>query len=72
MLIPYNTDAPIYHRPLATIGLIVLNVMVFVPTSQMWESPETPGEGENAELIEQLEDAGLPADFENSEAPQDL
>lgn len=30
MLIPYNTDAPLYHWPFATIGLIVLNVYVFL------------------------------------------
>ena len=26
MIIPWGTDAPIYHRPIATIGLIVVNV----------------------------------------------
>ncbi len=30
MIIPWGTDAPIYHRPVATIGLIVLNTMVFL------------------------------------------
>ena len=29
MLIPYSTDAPIYHLPFATVGLIVVNVAVF-------------------------------------------
>jgi membrane associated rhomboid family serine protease len=29
MIIPWGTDAPIYHRPLATITLIVLNVLAF-------------------------------------------
>ncbi len=28
LLIPYGTDAPIYHRPVATIGLIVANVLL--------------------------------------------
>lgn len=28
-LLPWNTDAPIYHRPWGTIALIVLNVCVF-------------------------------------------
>ncbi len=32
MIIPYNTDAPLYHRPFATIGLIVVNTIVFVAT----------------------------------------
>lgn len=30
MLIPYGTDAPIYHLPFATIGLVAVNVIVFV------------------------------------------
>jgi membrane associated rhomboid family serine protease len=30
MIIPWGTDAPIYHRPVATITLIVLNVLVFL------------------------------------------
>ena len=28
MLIPYGTDAPIYHLPFATVGMIVLNAGV--------------------------------------------
>ena len=27
--LPYRTDAPLYHRPIATISIIVVNVMVF-------------------------------------------
>lgn len=32
--LPYSTDAPIYHRPIATVGLIILNTALFfaVPT----------------------------------------
>jgi len=30
MIIPWGTDAPIYHRPVATIGVIVVNVLIFV------------------------------------------
>jgi hypothetical protein len=29
MLIPWNTDAPIYHWPFAMVGLIVINVLAF-------------------------------------------
>jgi len=29
MLIPYSTDAPIYHYPIATVTLIVVNVLFF-------------------------------------------
>lgn len=31
MLIPYNTDAPLYHAPIATVATIVLNILLFVP-----------------------------------------
>ena len=27
---PYNTDAPLYHYPIATIGLIIVNVFLFM------------------------------------------
>jgi membrane associated rhomboid family serine protease len=30
MLIPWGTDAPIYHKPFATVAVIVLNVLVFI------------------------------------------
>ena len=30
MIIPYNTDAPLYHRPVATVGLIAANTLVFL------------------------------------------
>ena len=30
--LPYNTDAPIYHFPLVTITMIVINVAAFVLT----------------------------------------
>jgi membrane associated rhomboid family serine protease len=29
MIIPWGTDAPLYHRPIATIGLIVVNLIVY-------------------------------------------
>ena len=29
MILPIGTDAPIYHRPIATVGLIVANVIAF-------------------------------------------
>ncbi len=29
MLIPYNTDAPLYHYPISTVTLIVVNVIFF-------------------------------------------
>lgn len=30
MFIPFATDAPLYHRPFATIGLIVVNVLLYI------------------------------------------
>ncbi len=33
MLIPYNTDAPIYHFPSTTIGLIAANVLMYFVTA---------------------------------------
>jgi len=32
MFLPYGTDAPIYHWPKATVGLIVANVLIFFGT----------------------------------------
>jgi membrane associated rhomboid family serine protease len=37
MLIPYSTDAPIYHWPFATVGTIIVNVLVFL---FVWAMPE--------------------------------
>jgi hypothetical protein len=38
MFIPYNTDAPIYHYPFATGGLIAANVLLFYGTT--FQDPE--------------------------------
>lgn len=40
MIIPYNTDAPIYHFPMATIGLITINAGVFFSAVQNPEQAE--------------------------------
>lgn len=29
MLVPFNSDAPLYHPPIATVGLIVVNILLF-------------------------------------------
>lgn len=39
MLIPYGTDAPIYHFPFATLGIIAANVAVFA--AEVAAGPET-------------------------------
>jgi len=42
MFIPYSTDAPVYYWPFATLGLIVVNVYVFLAMSTDGiENPET-------------------------------
>lgn len=33
MIVPLTTDAPIYHRPYGTVGLILLNVLLFTVTA---------------------------------------
>lgn len=35
MFIPYSTDAPIYHWPIATVATIIVNVVIFVPLLTM-------------------------------------
>ena len=37
MLIPWNTDAPLYHYPIATVGLIAGNIAIF---ALLWDQPE--------------------------------
>jgi len=32
MIIPYNTDAPVYHFPVGTLGLIAFNSLIFFLT----------------------------------------
>lgn len=50
MFIPYSTDAPVYHLPIATVGLIVANTLIFfaavngiLPNPELWVLPY--GEG---------------------------
>ncbi|MBN1591205.1 MAG: hypothetical protein JW888_16960 [Pirellulales bacterium] len=31
---PYNTDAPLYHWPIITVGLIAINILVFITLMQ--------------------------------------
>ena len=35
MILPYNTDAPIYHFPYVTIGLIAVNTLAFFTIAQL-------------------------------------
>lgn len=57
MLIPYNTDAPIYHWPIATVGMIVLNTIIFFGTALPEPEPEFQfGVNELSELAEGMKD----------------
>ena len=40
LLFPYRTDAPVYHFPIATLVLIIINILVFIPTMASPESAE--------------------------------
>jgi membrane associated rhomboid family serine protease len=53
-MIPYNTDAPLYHFPIATLSLIVLNIVLLVITPA--ELVQPPGETKFAAI--ELADAG--------------
>lgn len=56
-MIPYNTDAPLYHMPLATVGLIVINTILFLAVPREMVDFEMPI---SQAVIEALEDS----DFE--------
>src|SRR4029078_8452366 len=40
MLLPYSTDAPIYHWPFATLGTIIVNAIVFLFAMAMPEDQQ--------------------------------
>lgn len=41
MFVPYSTDAPVYHLPFATVGLIVANVFLYFIVPQPSETDDT-------------------------------
>ena len=53
IIIPMGTDAPIYHWPYATVGLIVMNVALFFAVPPV---PTAPQLDEDGEVIENVED----------------
>ena len=79
-MIPYNTDAPLYHPPIATVALIALNTLLFfaVPGS-MTEldqlPPDVAGEwlqgAEFGEPIEPAQNAWGEGDFQIVDEPPD-
>lgn len=60
MLIPYNTDAPIYYYPYATIGLIATNVLVFFLTAGIAANDRQWMEEGLAEFAIQVDEEGTP------------
>ncbi len=62
MLIPYNTDAPIYYFPYATIGLIVANVLIYFATATIAanDAPPPIDPGLMEMLLEQTDEDGQP------------
>ena len=82
-MIPYNTDAPLYHMPIATVGLIVLNTVLFfavphsmvefeTPVSQVivdaLQDPDFVGEIESDESLSPQERAAILAKIRSSES----
>ena len=45
MIIPYNTDAPIYYRPIVTVLMIVVNVLVFIHPGEVGQFRLATGDG---------------------------
>lgn len=79
-MIPYNTDAPLYHPPIATVALIALNTLLFfaVPSSMTELDrtlPDVAGEwqqeAEFGEPVEPAQDAWGEGDFKIVDAPPD-
>lgn len=56
MLIPYNTDAPIYYFPYATIGLIVVNVLMYFATASIAANDTRSGVDLDVALAEIVRD----------------
>ena len=68
MFIPYSTDAPIYHWPVATVGLIVANTVIFfavlsgsISDPEYWVLPY----GEGLTPVQWLLSMFMHADFEH-------
>ena len=67
MLIPLHSDAPIYHYPITTVGLIVVNVLLFI----LWPPIETK-EGASEYLIGKLEERMQREGLKPEEVSDDL
>lgn len=66
LLVPISTDAPVYHFPFATVGLIVVNTVVFIAMAAGAINPESGWmmmHGEGIRPIEWLLSMFAHADF---------
>ncbi len=54
IIVPMGTDAPIYHWPYATVGLIVLNVALFFAVPPVRSAPRLDDDGEVIEGVEDV------------------
>ena len=52
MLIPFKTDAPIYHWPFATVGLIIVNSLVFIALPSALERAVSVDAGEETWILQ--------------------
>ena len=68
MLIPYSTDAPIYHPPIATIVLIVINVVCYFSLCRWEEVDDFSGPSKTmlVEVQQKLQEA-----LENAKTPEE-
>ncbi|MEW4562825.1 rhomboid family intramembrane serine protease [Bremerella sp. JC770] len=73
MFIPFSTDAPLYHWPIVTVSMIVINTLVFFtyPLQSHYEVTDFSTE-QLTSIVEQLHDEGVISDEEYDEAIEEL
>lgn len=73
MFIPFSTDAPLYHWPIVTISMIVINTLVFFayPLQSEYDYSDIDTD-QFVALIEQLHEQGVISDEEYEEALEEL
>lgn len=71
MLIPYNTDAPLYYPPIATVGTIIVNVLLFIPVF-FHEDPYGMYEEYGVEEVDWNEEGGEGFNPDDAEPASDM
>ncbi len=64
-MIPYNTDAPLYHMPIATVGLILLNTVLYFAVPRSMVDFATL---ESAAFISAVQNADFAGEIETDES----